>query len=172
MKRLLLIFFAILAIAQGLLAQTNRLYNQTNDGPRTINQNPNEDPNDTTTVDSKTIPIGIRMWTVDWLGNMRPTEVDTLRHQFQNVQLTDGMNGHYNYLGNMGSPRLSRIFFDRKESSQFLFTDPYDFFLVPTDNFHFINTKSSPTCLIIPQVTKQMVKTVSALISESTQTAV
>ena len=147
MKRLLLIPIIILTVAQGLFAQTNRLYNQTADGPRTINRDPNENPNDTTTVDSETIPIGIRMWTVDWLGNMHPTEVDTLRHQFQNIQLTDGMNGHYNYLGNMGSPRLSRIFFDRKEPSQFLFTDPYDFFLIRTEDFHFINTKSPFTNL-------------------------
>ncbi len=147
MKHLLVILTLVFSFSQGLLAQTNRLFTQTPDGPRTLNRDPNANPNDTTTVDSETVPIGIKMWTVDWLGNITPIPVDTLQHQFQNLQATDGINGQYNYLGNMGSPRLSRIFFDRKMSSQSMFTDPYDFFMVPTDELHFLNTKSPFTNL-------------------------
>ncbi len=133
MKRLLIIFIAIFAVVQGTLAQTIHLYDENEDY---INEK------DTTRVDSNTVPIDIKMWTVDWFGNRYDAIVDTLHHQFQNLQATDGMTGQYNHLGNMGSPRLSRIFMDRKMASQFMFTDPYDFFLVPTENFHFIDTKS------------------------------
>ncbi len=101
----------------------------------------NEIPQDSVEIDSKTVPRGIKMWKIESLfGNIRPFEVDTLMHNFQNLNLTDGINGEYNFLGNLGSPRLSRIFFHRKDPSQFIFTDPYDYFLVPIDEFRFTNT--------------------------------
>lgn len=145
MKRILFIL-ALLAgmFGNDLAAQNyNQLYEQTPEGPRYINENGDRQHEDTTTVDSKTVPIGLKMWTIDpRFGNTTEVEVDTLMHQFQNVQFTDGLNGEYNYLGNIGSPRLSRIFFHRQEASQFVFTDPYDYFIVPVDQFRFLNTKS------------------------------
>ena len=142
-KIIAILLLLIVTNFQGLFAQNiNQLYQDTPDGPRYIN---NEDYNreDSTEVDSKTVPIGLRMWNIEpLLGNTHEVEVDTLMHQFQNLQFTDGLNGEYNYLGNIGSPRLSRIFFHRKEASQFIFTDPYDYFIVPIGEFRFLNTKS------------------------------
>lgn len=145
MKQILFISIMLAGFfASNLSAQNyNQLYENTPDGPRYINEDENRMDEDTTTIDSKTVPIGLKMWTIDpRFGNTTEVEVDTLMHQFQNVQFTDGLNGEYNYLGNIGSPRLSRIFFHRKEASQFLFTDPYDYFMKPIGEYHFLNTKS------------------------------
>lgn len=145
MKKVIFILTILAALFGGNASAQNynQLYEQTPDGPRYINENDDYLDEDTTTVDSKTVPVGIRMWTIDsHFGNRREIPVDTLMHQFQNIQFTDGLNGEYNYLGNIGSPRLSRIFFHREPASQFIFTDPYDYFLVPVDKYHFMNTKS------------------------------
>jgi hypothetical protein len=135
----------LLCLAQGAYAQLNR-YNDSStaatNGIRSSSKDRNKNPNDTTTVDSNTIPIDLYMWNIDWLGNRHLIPVDTLRHQFQNLPFTEGKNGHYNHLGNMGSPRYSRIFFERNAASPFVFTDPLDFFIVPTGQFNFTNTKS------------------------------
>ena len=145
MKKILFILALLTGMFTGNLSAQNynQVYENTPDGPRYINEDENALKDDTTTVDSKTVPIGIKMWTIDSrFGNRTEIKVDTLMHHFQNVQFTDGLNGEYNYLGNIGSPRLSRIFFHRQEASQFIFTDPYDYFMIPIDQYHFLNTKS------------------------------
>ncbi len=92
---------------------------------------------------SDIVPCDIRAWTIDEkFGNIFPTIVDTLSHMFQNSNLPEGAYGNYNTLGNVGSPRMSRVFMDRKPMSNFLFTDPFDMFFVNTDDFRFYNTKS------------------------------
>lgn len=91
------------------------------------------------------VPISVKAWTVDRFGNMRPTTVDTLRHQFMNKHFTEGVNGDYNILGNTGTPRYSRIFMDRTTYTQNVFADPYDFYLKKPDEFLFYNTKSPYT---------------------------
>ena len=145
MKKAIIILTILAGLVGGHVSAQNynQLYEQTEDGPRYINENEDYLDQDTTEVDSKTVPIGIRMWTIDkHFGNRTEVPVDTLMHQFQNIQFTDGLNGEYNYLGNIGSPRLSRIFFHREPASQFIFTDPYDYFIVPIDKYRFLNTKS------------------------------
>ena len=73
--------------------------------------------------------------------------VDTLQHAFQNSNDMGGYTGQYNYLGNLGSPRLSRIFFDRRDPSQYFFTDPYDFCVQRPEDVIFTNTFSPFTNL-------------------------
>lgn len=91
----------------------------------------------------KIVPNDVRAWTVDEkYGNMTDTYVDTLHHMFMNTDLPEGVEGHYNSLGNVGSPRLSRIFMERPEIPDFMFTDPFDMFFVNTQHFRFYNTKS------------------------------
>ena len=109
----------------------------------------NGNPIDTTAVtDAKTIPIGLYQWKVTRrLGNIVPVPVDTLHAGFQNSNDPGGPTGQYNYLGNLGSPRMSRIFFDRKEESQFFFTDPYDQSVLRPDDVTFTNTLSPFTNL-------------------------
>ncbi len=96
----------------------------------------------------KEIPKGLKVWTVDSkFGDIRKAEPDTLSHMYMNSIFTTGKYGKYNTLGNVGSPRISRIFIDRNEDGQFIFTHPYDFFVKPVDTFHFTNTLSPFTNL-------------------------
>jgi hypothetical protein len=96
----------------------------------------------------KEIPKGLKVWTVDSkFGDIRKAEPDTLSHMYMNSIFTTGKYGEYNTLGNVGSPRISRIFIDRNEDGQFIFTHPYDFFVKPVDTFHFTNTLSPFTNL-------------------------
>lgn len=82
------------------------------------------------------------MWTVDErLGNIQLIPADTAFHHFQNQNLVEGVTGHNNYLGNMGSPSMSRIYFERPEFSQYLFIDPYSSFYVKPQNFKFANSR-------------------------------
>ena len=91
----------------------------------------------------KVVPNDVVAWHVDEkYGNIIPTHVDTLHHLFMNTDLPEGIKGQYTTLGNVGSPRLSRIFMQRPPTPDFLFTSPYDMFFVDTDHFRFYNTKS------------------------------
>ncbi len=109
----------------------------------------NGNPIDTTAVtDASTIPVGLYQWKVTRrLGNIIPITVDTLHAGFQNTNDPAGPTGQYNYLGNLGSPRMSRIFFDRKEESQFFFTDLYDQSVLRPEDVTFTNTLSPFTNL-------------------------
>ena len=109
----------------------------------------NGNPIDTTSViDASTIPIGLSCWKIDrQFGNMTEVPVDTLQHDFQNTNDTGGPTGHYTYLGNLGSPRISHIFFERKDPEQFFFLDPYDFTVIEPEDVVYTNTKSPFTNL-------------------------
>lgn len=93
------------------------------------------------------IPKGIKVWTVDErFGVQQDAVVDTLQHMYMNTTFTEGLRGEYNTLGNMGSPRIGRIFIDRRNTQgQFLFTEPYSYFNTPVSDFHFTNTYSPIT---------------------------
>lgn len=108
---------------------------------------------DTTSVEKET-PIGIFQWTIDErLGDTIHAENnDTVVHQFNNYNLVDGYNGEYSHTGNVGSPRLSRIFLNRQETSDFIFLDPLSFFLDPIREFRFSNTLSPLTNLAYHKV--------------------
>ena len=100
-------------------------------------------PDSASTKTKKVVPNDIRAWVVDEkYGNMTETYVDTLHHLFMNTDLPEGIEGHYNTLGNVGSPRMSRIFMERPIMAEFMFTDPFDMFFVDTEQFRFYNTKS------------------------------
>ena len=89
----------------------------------------------------KEIPKGIKVWTVDErFGDIRKAELDTVPHMFMNTIFGTGLRGEYNTLGNVGTPRINRVFIDRQDDGQFLFTQPYDYFVKPVSTFHFTNT--------------------------------
>ena len=132
-------------------AQDRRTYNQMDESGtitrRTDNGNFNKHNTDTTKKD-KEIPKGFRMWTVDRkFGDVIPTASDTIHHLFMNTTFNTGVYGEYNTTGNNYTPRLSRIFVNRAESSSFIFTEPYSFFNKQPDEFLFINTLSPYTCV-------------------------
>jgi len=111
------------------------------------NQNFNKHNNDTTSK-NKEVPKGLKTWTVDRkFGNIIPTQPDTVHHLFPQSLFNSGVYGQYNTIGNNYSARQNRIFIDRKESSSFIFTDPYSFFMKDPDEFQFTNTLSPLTYL-------------------------
>jgi len=97
----------------------------------------------------KKIPIGQFQWVLEpRLGTVIDAENnDTVVHDFYKWNATDGYTGEYNYLGNIGSPRLSRIYFNREASDEFLFLQPFSFFRGSLKDFRFTNTKSPITNL-------------------------
>ena len=138
---ILLVYCSVGAFAQNNLNGRN----MSSASGRSLGQHDrNGNPIDTTAVtDASTIPIGMHTWKITRrLGNIIPVPVDTLQSGFQNTNDTGGPTGQYNYLGNLGSPRMSRIFFDRGEESQFIFTDPLDFSILTPDEVTFMNTFS------------------------------
>lgn len=93
------------------------------------------------------IPRGLKVWTIDErFGDRIEAEPDTLHHMYMNSVLNNGVRGEYSSLGNIGSPRLSRIYIDRN-LLDFMFIENFDMFLVQPGQFHFTNTMSPITNL-------------------------
>lgn len=112
-----------------------------------INQRSSRNMADSLGTD-KEIPKGIKVWTVDQrFGDRRQAELDTMSYMYPNTIFTTGLRGEYNTTGNLGAPRINRIFINRAEVDQFLFTQPYDYIVSPVDQFHFTNTLSPFTNL-------------------------
>jgi hypothetical protein len=102
--------------------------------------------NTDTTKKKKEVPQGIYVWTIDRrFGDVRPTLPDTVPHLFMNTIFNTGVYGEYNTTGNNYTPRESRIFIDRPEMDQFIFTQPYSWFMKQPQDFHFVNTLSPYT---------------------------
>lgn len=147
MKRAVLLVCTLLYAAVVTWGQDNRRLMDTGNGldPTGIGNGSSESRRDSTVTDRKT-PKDVRAWTVSQtLGEITPSEPDTAIHRFQNVHFTDGLNGEYNYLGNMGSPRESRIFFHRPSGDDYIFAYPMDYFITQPDHFRFMDTKSPYT---------------------------
>lgn len=98
------------------------------------------------TKNKKNIPEGIYVWKLDTrFGLTQPAEIDTVHHAFQNESFTEGMKREFNTTGNLGAPRFSRYMVDGQLTpfaSQFIFQNPYDFFVKPIANHLYTNTKS------------------------------
>ncbi len=116
MKRIFSLILLMFLCSQVMLQAQNTLNNNFGSSASGLSmgqRDRNGNPIDTTAViDANTIPIGLYSWKIDSrFGNVTFVPVDTLTHAFQNTNDTGGMTGQYNYLGNLGSPRLSRLFF-------------------------------------------------------------
>ena len=140
---------SILVLSCMATAVQAQVYNQIDeDGNITQRDesNGNFNPNRRDSVQNKEIPRGVRAWTVDRLfGDIRPAELDTMPHLYQNTIFNTGVYGEYNTTGNNYTPRLSRIVTDRPLHARFFFTQPYDFTTVEPDQFLFLNTLSPYT---------------------------
>lgn len=156
MKRItaIILFFlsAIGATAQGNLDQMRermasiRDRSANNNISRQGRSNTNFNSSDSIHGQHKEVPRGLKVWTIDdRFGDRTEAEPDTVSHLFMNTILTTGMHGEYNTLGNVGSPRQNRIFIDRPEWGDFIFTEPYTYFDTPVSDFHFTNTLSPIT---------------------------
>ena len=142
MRRILLTY--ILLFVLGLLAvQAQQPFNTLDNRDRYGNQvDPSTQPDSLDTgTDVQSIPPKLYMWQLsETLGNRIIVPADTLALNFQNTNLVGGMTGEYNFLGNLGSPRLSRIFFNRQDDEPTLFMAPYSSFFVRPDQVFFTNS--------------------------------
>ncbi len=131
-------------------ARAQDVYNQIdasgNITQRRDNQNFNKHNNDTTR--NKEVPKGLYTWTVDRkFGDMIPVQPDTVHHLFQNTTFNTGMYGEFNSTGSNYTSRLSRIFINRAETDNFIFTQPYSYVEKRPELFHFMNTLSPYTSI-------------------------
>lgn len=145
-KRIITTISFIIILCTNALAQMNNNSENfgTNNQSNTFHPGGNRD----TTKTEKEVPVGIYQWTISTgLGNIIPMETDTMRHKFQNTQFTEGINGEYSSLGNMGSPRMSRIYMNRTDHKQFVFNELLDFYYKEPEQMIYSNTKSPFTNL-------------------------
>lgn len=142
-KYFLTAIFSVFTIVS-IDAQT---YNQIDENGDITTRNEKGNKNNTDSLGSdKEIPKGLKVWTIDSrFGDRTEAVPDTLSDMYMNSIFTTGLRGEYNTLSNLGSPRISRIFTDRPIGGQFIFTEPYDYFLTPVDKFQFTNTLSPIT---------------------------
>ena len=145
MKRTVLtyLFLLIASTVGNVLAQNT--FNPMNGYDEYGNQiDPNslpDDLKDSTQTEIKSLPPKLYIWQIsEKLGDRTIMPADTASLDFQNTNLVEGMTGHYNYLGNLGSPRLSRIFFERREAEPTIFMEPYSSFFVRPEEVKFTNS--------------------------------
>ena len=147
MKRVFLTIISLLLALTHVDAQTDRTYNQIDESgnisQRSEGQS-NRHNNDSTR--NKEIPKGIYVWTIDRrLGDITPAEPDTISHLFPNTTFNTGKYGEYNTTGNNYTARLSRIFINRDEFNDFIFTQPYSLVAKEPDKWLWLNTLSPYT---------------------------
>ena len=144
-KTLLLLLFT--GFAYALSAQDYNVL--TEDGRFTPAQQRQNKGSDSIQSQHKEVPKGLKVWTVDELfGDRTPAIPDTVSHMYMNSIFTTGLRGEYNTLGNLGTPRLNRIFIERPDlENEFIFIHPFSYFITPVSDFHFTNTYSPITNL-------------------------
>ena len=111
-------------------------------------ENTNFNPHNNDTTRNKEIPKGLYVWTIDRkFGDIRKADVDTIPHLYPTTTMNTGKYGEFNTTGNNYTARLNRIYIDRPEPQQFMFTEPYSFINMAPDQLHFTNTLSPITNL-------------------------
>ena len=145
MKKTLIFIYMLIAVTSAVMAQND--YTSINEDGEIMNSSQRKSRNDSLGRSGhKEIPRGLRVWTVDErFGDIHTAVPDTMPHMYMNSIFTTGLRGEYNTLGNVGSPRQNRIFVDRDEQEQFIFTQPYSYFITQPGQLHFTNTLSPIT---------------------------
>lgn len=146
-KRLILFSISMFCAATLPVAAQNDFSNISNNQDSEFGPVDNKRVNPDSLGSNKEIPKGLKVWTIDErFGDRQVAEVDTMQHMYMNTPFTSGLRGEYNTLGNLGSPRINRIFIDRQPAGgDFLFIHPYDFINTSVSDFHFTNTYSPIT---------------------------
>ena len=150
-NKFFILLLSCFAISINLLAQNNfgnnrnnrNAYNNGRDAYGNQidpNMQPDSFTDDSTEIESA--PPKLYQWRVsENLGNRIMTEVDTVALNFQNMNMEEGMTGHYSILGNMGSPRLSHIWADRQyDMAPTMFLEPLTGFYRRSDQMIFTNS--------------------------------
>ncbi len=93
---------------------------------------------DSTSLKSRRI-IGYHLTPL--LGDPYIAPMDTDRLNIANSTLVESQSLAVGYEGNVGSAAQTRMFFDRKEARDFIFADPYDYYITTPENAYFYDTK-------------------------------
>lgn len=103
------------------------------------------------TTDTKEVPVGMNCWRIEErFGQRTAVTPDTLMDYFPQRVFTAGPTMRYNFTGNYGAPRMSRVYSGQDDwmmGDQFLFSRPYDYFITTPSELPFTNTKSPFTTL-------------------------
>ena len=142
-KPFLVLAAALLLLPCKVQAQSTLSQNQDGFNGEKMDGFMNMDPDKDSTVVERTVSKDYYQFTINTnTGLPDIIEPDTLHHSFQNAHLTEGYFGTYSHLGNMGSPRLSRLYFERISPKDFIFDAPYDFWIKDASDFRFTDAKS------------------------------
>ena len=74
-------------------------------------------------------------------GEMYTVIPDTFLTDYFHRTNVEGLGVSMAYLGNLGTPLESRIYFERENRSDFLFSDNFRYYLKQPDTYNFINAK-------------------------------
>lgn len=144
MRRILLIY-TVFHLLGAVTAQAQQYLNTGNNAGRDRYGNlidPSTQPDSLKSdTEIQSLPPKLYMWRIsETLGNRTIIPADTLTHNFQNSNLVEGFTGHYNYLGNLGSTRQSRLFFERDDEEVPFFLRPYANLFMRPDQLNFTNS--------------------------------
>jgi hypothetical protein len=78
---------------------------------------------------------------IEHIGDPYMAAMDSNYLNYGNSTLVEAQSLAVGYVGNVGSPAQSKIFFDRKEARDFSFADPYDYYITTPLNATFYDTK-------------------------------
>ena len=143
MKRILLTYIFMLAAGwMCVQAQINQMTTLRDQYGNQIDPSTQPDNlQDSTGVEIESLPPKLYMWQLEeQLGERTIIPADTANLNFQNTNLVEGMYGHYNYTGNLGAPRQSRLFFERQSKAHTLFLEPMSSFYFTPSDFKFTNS--------------------------------
>ena len=92
--------------------------------------------------DSLKIYPRFTIWKIDErTGEKYSATPDTTLYNYQQTTVPDGASVAMGYLGTLGSPAISKLFFDRGEGSQFIFYDAYYLYSKDVRKQLFFNTR-------------------------------
>lgn len=85
----------------------------------------------------------VKTWRIaDKFASVDSIPVDTAHLNFQDINSIDRFSISNSFNGNLGSPIQSKIYFDRPESNDFLFSNAYYPYIYQIETFTFYNTKT------------------------------
>lgn len=137
------LMLAALLLSAGAWAQSTLSQNQDGFNGEKMDGFMNMDPDKDSTVVERTVSKDYYQFNINTnTGLPDIIQPDTLHHSFHNAHLTEGYFGTYSHLGNMGSARLSRLWFEREQPKDFIFDAPYDYWVKDASDFRFTDAKS------------------------------
>ena len=88
------------------------------------------------------VPPAMPAWRIDpRFGERIPVPMDTMMYKFNQESLVDGQDVAVGYLGNLGSPAMTKIFFNEEDISPFNYLNAFKYYYRRPGTQQFLNTK-------------------------------